>query len=1407
MITQDPSARAFRLAEIEEILKAQAKPEEAALLLSFSRAVFNEMPDSMALEGSAKRTAERLIQHFNFFVHEVPDAHQAGSGVPGLHVRARNTGVSETRVIAGKSVSAEVTVVETHTLDAPFIFESLKNYFRKAGLRVVSSIHPILSVKRQWGKVTSVAAASEEGTKELLCHFRIESVEDKDRLREIELEVQAVLKAVFVSVADFAAMQRSVTETAGRIRDRKADGTRQASAKAFLEWLLDENYILQGVARYMVTPAGELDLKSEVSLGVLTDPALLSVVFPDMVDEIESRLLPAPDDDRIVVIDYGNHATAIHSLDPVDDIVVREWAEDGSLKAITLLLGRFSMTALIERPIDIPLLREKQDYLLANCGGIKNSHAWRETRAIFNRMPKRELFYTDRASLKHIVDTIVFATGDDDLFIHLRQGAGYQALYVVFSRSRYSGQMERDLTQKYREEFGAITFVTSADLGNSSMIVFYFDGDQVTEPVNVERARDIAAQEANTWADRVSLEMVRHFGEVEGRKLFVRYVRAESRSGVYREMTPPEQVPQDVACLEQLGEGLGARALPKSADEATLKVFSKRPLVLSEIFRTLTNLGLDVTEEVSMPVSLPNQRKGHIYQFETHATPRVIGALASDTARVVDTLRRIEDGRSTDDPLNALILEGGMSAREVEVLRCLRNHLLQLRTHYNVETVNQAFLRNTAATTAIYRFFAAKFDPVLGDDRKGAIDARGKDAQTALDAIESLQDDEILRGLSGLVNAALRTNAFQKPERAVISIKFDSRNIPLVPSPKPMFEIAVHSRTVQGVHLRGGKVARGGIRWSDRHDDFRREVLGLMKTQMSKNAIIVPVGSKGGFVLKGNVPTRPALDAYLIDRYREYVSGLLDVTDNIVDGAVLHPPDVVRYDGDDPYLVVAADKGTAHLSDTANGVSNQYGFWLGDAFASGGSVGYDHKKVGITARGAWECVKHHFLNLGVDCQKQPFTAVGIGDMGGDVFGNGMLMSKVTKLLAAFNHVHIFVDPTPDPAASFAERERLFKMPRSSWRDYNPSLISKGGGIFDRGAKSIPVTSEMRAALGIDGGVAAMSGEEMMRAILRAPVDLLYNGGIGTYVKASTEEHQDVGDRTNDRVRVDAKEVRAKVVSEGGNLGFTQKARLELARAGVLLNTDAIDNSGGVDMSDHEVNIKILMSILLKAGVLKNLEARNKLLAEMTEEVADLCLADNDRQTLAITLDVMRSKAALDEHLDCIDALVEAQFLSPHDDSVPPRDILRRDFAETGLPRPLLAVLLSETKRYLFEAVLASSFPDSPEGASLLASYFPGRLQKEYAKHFAAHPLKREIVGTVAVNHIVNTAGIAFVHRATRKSGKDVGAVFSAFYQATHAAEADKKRAAILAEPLDAKARQAKLLAFETELAAQVLKAL
>jgi glutamate dehydrogenase len=620
-----------------------------------------------------------------------------------------------------------------------------------------------------------------------------------------------------------------------------------------------------------------------------------------------------------------------------------------------------------------------------------------------------------------------------------------------------------------------------------------------------------------------------------------------------------------------------------------------------------------------------------------------------------------------------------------------------------------------------------------------------------------------------------------------------------------MCEIYVHSRLIQGIHLRGGKVARGGIRWSDRHDDFRTEVLGLMKTQMVKNAIIVPVGSKGGFVLKGDVPPRPALDAYLVDRYREFVSGLLDVTDNVVDGNVIHPPEVVRHDGDDPYLVVAADKGTAHLSDTANSVSAQYGFWLGDAFASGGSVGYDHKKVGITARGAWECVKHHFRNLGIDVQSEPFTMAGIGDMAGDVFGNGALQSRSTRLLAAFNHAHIFIDPSPDPEAAYRERERLFRLPRSTWRDYDASLISRGGGLFDRSAKEIPLSPEMRKMLDIEGKSA--SGEEVIRRILTMRVDLLYNGGIGTYVKASTEDDAAVGDRANDRVRVDGRDLRARVVAEGGNLGLTQKARLEYWGAGGLINTDAVDNSGGVDMSDHEVNIKILMDLLVKRGVVKGREERNRILVEMTEEVAALVLADNENQARALTLDGLRTAARYEDSVEFVVDMLRAEVLSRVDDAIPSRDDLTQSSErKRGLPRPLLCLLLGHTKMWALEELMESAFPDSPAAQPFLDDYFPRRLHA-YAEHFKDHALRREIVATGAVNHVVNKAGIMFLARLAGSTQAGAGDVIAAYLKAERESGAAEKRRSVLVAGQPAPREHEALLAIEDTIESDTRKRL
>ncbi len=610
-----------------------------------------------------------------------------------------------------------------------------------------------------------------------------------------------------------------------------------------------------------------------------------------------------------------------------------------------------------------------------------------------------------------------------------------------------------------------------------------------------------------------------------------------------------------------------------------------------------------------------------------------------------------------------------------------------------------------------------------------------------------------------------------------------------------MVEIYVHSRRLEGIHLRGGRVARGGIRWSDRHDDFRTEVLGLMKTQMVKNSMIVPVGSKGGFVLKGDVPPRPALDEYLVDRYREYVSGLLDVTDNRADGELLHPPEVVRRDGDDPYLVVAADKGTAHLSDTANSVSAQYGFWLGDAFASGGSAGYDHKKIGITARGAWECVKHHFRNLGTDIQGEPFTCVGIGDMSGDVFGNGMLLSPVTRLLAAFDHRHIFVDPDPDAARSLKERQRLFGLARSSWRDYDTSTISKGGGVFDRSAKAIALSPEARRALEVEAE--AVSGEELVRKILTARVDLLYNGGIGTYVKATGEDHVQVGDRTNDRVRVDGREVRARVIGEGGNLGLTQKGRLEYWAAGGYVNTDAVDNSGGVDTSDHEVNIKILLDSLVKKGLLRGRQERNAILAEMTEEVAALVLADNEGQALALSLDGLRSSRRYEEFVALVDDMAGAGLLNRADESVPSRDeLLASPHRERGLPRPLLCVLLGYSKMSAFQLLLETDFPDGAAGRPFLDSYFPHPLRERFAEHFQEHVLRREIIATGAVNYLVNRAGIAVLPRLEGGAKIGIGEAVTAWIEVDREAEAEPLRHALLAAGRPAAEEQATLVEIE-----------
>ncbi len=729
--------------------------------------------------------------------------------------------------------------------------------------------------------------------------------------------------------------------------------------------------------------------------------------------------------------------------------------------------------------------------------------------------------------------------------------------------------------------------------------------------------------------------------------------------------------------------------------------------------------------------------------------------MSTQREKLLEILTGLRKGTIEDDYLNRLMITTGLDWQEIDVFRAYRNYYFQLGNPFTKRRVAFALLNNPQAAILLYRYFEARFQPnpawrdAMTREEEALMPIRMELSQ-ALDRIKDINEDRILRSLFNLIDSTVRTNFFLRRNDPdyFLSFKVSAIGVIDMPFPRPMYETYVHSTTMEGIHLRGGKVARGGIRWSDRPDDFRTEVLGLMKTQMTKNSLIVPVGSKGGFVVKTPFTTREEGAELSRKAYITLMRGLLDLVDNRVAGKVVGPAGLVVYDDEDPYLVVAADKGTAHLPDTANSVSLAYNFWLGDAFASGGSVGYDHKKLGITARGAWECVKRHFRELGKDIQNEDFTVVGIGDMSGDVFGNGMLLSKHTRLLAAFNHMHIFLDPDPDPERSWLERKRLFDTPRSTWADYNAELISAGGGVWERAVKDIPLSPAIKALLGVRH--ATMEGDELIRRLLTAEVDLLWNGGIGTYIKSSLEKNADVGDRANDNLRVNAAQVRAKVIGEGGNLGLTQQGRIEYAMSGGMINTDAIDNSAGVDTSDHEVNMKIFFQTLREAGVIKTERTRNQRLQEVQEDVCNMVLANNYTQSQCLSLDLLRCQYDVDPFVDLSERLVNTGLLDRKGETLPSRkELLARG---CGYLRPELSILLAYSKMHLYQTLLESDLPDQEAAQNFLKAYFPEKTKERYGAQVKKHPLKREIIATMITNRIVDQAGCAFLNTLAQQSG-------------------------------------------------------
>ncbi|PWG62202.1 NAD-glutamate dehydrogenase [Spiribacter halobius] len=1258
------------------------------------------------------------------------------------------------------------SVVQIVTDDRPFLVDSLSMALNRHGLTIHLIIHPVLTVARDGDRLTGLLADGDRhGVTEAWMHFEVDRQSRPERLQAIHDDLRAVLEDVEVTVADWKAMRGQV-DTAVRALRRNppgVDGEYVDEVVEFLRWVAADHFTFLGYRRYDLRQRRGRDVLQAVAdsgLGLLRDGGSrqrISASFDALPDDLRSR---ARDPDPLVLTKSSSRAT-VHRPGYMDYIGVKRYNARGEVIGEHRFLGLYTSAAYNRNPRTIPLLRRKVEAVLARADLRPNSHAGKALVNIIETYPRDELF---QSSVDELYATALGILQLQErqrvrLFVRYDPFGRFVSCLVYAPRERYNTEVRQRMQEILAETFDAAHSEFSVQLSEAVLARIHFivhlrtPGRPAYDHAALERR---IADTMRSWSDDLYRALLEHYGEERGTALHQRY--GDGFGAAYREDTSPRAAALDIERLETLhraGDLSISLYRPLEAPEGTLrfKLFhAEQPITLSDVLPVLEHMGVQVVDERPYDIEREDDTPCWIHDFGLAHE----GAGTLDTDRVREAFQEafaaVWRHEAEDDGFNRLVLAAGLGWRDIVILRAYAHYLRQAGTSYSQAYVEETLAANPDIAASLVALFRARLDPERRDDARA--ERLAETLEGALEAVASLDEDRILRRLLAAVQATLRSNYFRRDgdgrARGYLAFKLRPDAIPGVPKPVPAYEIFVYSPRVEGVHLRGGKVARGGLRWSDRREDFRTEVLGLMKAQMVKNAVIVPVGAKGGFVCKHLPEERSALQAEVLECYRTFIRALLDVTDNIVEGAVVPPPDVVRHDDDDPYLVVAADKGTATFSDDANAVAEEYGFWLRDAFASGGSSGYDHKKMGITARGAWEAVKRHFRELGRDIQREPFSVVGVGDMSGDVFGNGMLLSRQIRLIGAFDHRHIFLDPDPDPETSYVERERLFGLDRSTWADYDTSLISRGGGVWPRSAKSIPLSKESRAALGIEAS--RLTPAELISAILRAPVDLLWNGGIGTYVKAAEESDADVGDKTNDAVRVDAEDLRCKVIGEGGNLGITQLGRVAFALGGGRVNSDAIDNSGGVDCSDHEVNIKILVNRVVDDGDL-TLKQRNRLLRDMTDEVASLVLANNYRQTQGLSLMEARAAPMLDEHGRFMRELERAGRLDRLVEKLPDDDALgERNKLGQGLTRPELAVLLAYSKLQTYEGLLDSALVASEELDEDLLDYFPRPVRERFPERVTAHPLRREIIATSLTNHILNRMGATFLFRLGNTTG-------------------------------------------------------
>ncbi|XOV77936.1 MAG: NAD-glutamate dehydrogenase [Aestuariibacter sp.] len=1366
-MTVNKTQHSVLLDNVYTLIKQKVDKQHRDLLDQFARILFQNIPSEDLQNRSDSDLYGAALSLWNEFT-------QFDSEQP--FIRAFNPEVAK------HGWKSTHTIVEIIVKDMPFLVDSVRMSLNRLGITSHLLLHsPVTLTRDAKHQLTGFCDPNDDvkgAIKNTIFLIEVDRQTSKKDIDALTTELHSVVDEVSLAVTDWQAMRKRLNDIIEQFPNGEmpCGAQEKAQAETFLKWVQDHNFTLMGYRHYeakAIKGDHRWVSDSESSLGLMKNSVsnrdrLLSNLPPSARAETLST--------KPLILTKTNSKSRVHRPAYMDYVGIKSFDSKGNVIAEDRFIGLYSASFYNSSAMQLPVLKDKIERICDSSEFEKGSHAYKALLNILETYPRDEVLQASEDELLKIVTGIfqMQERGISRLFVRKDTFGRFFTCMVYVPRERYNTQLRKDTQTLLQKSFGSdqtvefTTYFSESVYARTHYIVRVNNNNVEVDVKDIEKN---IIELTKSWNDRLATAIRASHGESKGKHLENKYEGAFPRS--YKENNLPTVSVVDIEKLELLDENHTLDMLfyrpqeeTRDSDAVRLKLFHKKePIHLSAVLPMLENFGLRVIDESPYEVKTSDGEVNWIMDFSMLHSNTNKMEMEQAQELFQDAFSKVWYQQLEDDAFNRLVLGAGLTGRNVTILRAYAKYMRQTGSSFSNTYVARTLDRYPDIAKLLIDLFAARFDPDIEQEAEKQ-KALLKEIKSKLDMVANLDDDRIIRRYLDMMLATLRTNFYQTAasgnDKPYVSFKFLPEKIPEMPLPLPKFEIFVYSPLVEGVHLRGGKVARGGLRWSDRQEDFRTEVLGLVKAQQVKNTVIVPVGAKGGFVCK-KLPVDQGREAIFKagqDCYRIFIRSLLDVTDNIVDGNVVHPDRVVRHDDDDPYLVVAADKGTATFSDIANSISDEYNFWLGDAFASGGSVGYDHKGMGITARGAWESVKRHFREMDIDCQTTDFTCLAVGDMAGDVFGNGMLLSKHTRLIFAFNHMHIFFDPSPDAAKSYVERQRLFENPSLTWDDYDKGLISKGGGVFSRSAKSIKLTAPMKKWLNTTQD--SMTPNEMIRNALKMPVDLFWNGGIGTYIKSSKESHADCGDRANDDVRVNGKEVQAKVVGEGGNLGVTQLGRIEYAAHGGRVNTDFIDNVGGVDCSDNEVNIKILLNSLVNAGEL-TVKQRNKLLYDMTDDVAELVIQDCYRQTLSISITEQGGASSLKEQMRFVHGLEREGTLNRELEFIPSDDELSDRLAKgRGFTRPELSVLISYSKMVLKEKLDIPEITSNPYHGKLLVSAFPKVLQDRFAKHMEDHPLRAEIIATKLTNNMINDMGLNFLFRMQEETGATVQEVCNAY---------------------------------------------